>query len=173
MPYTHKALGELCDHGRDALDMLESAARQGLHIGEIGIDRRLGHLDEQDRFFRDALAISAACGRIAVIHLVQSYEMTYQALKDAGTERFIIHGYTGSYEMAERFLSLGGMISLGRRSMKAKSFRSLLRLPFLTESDMPAGEKQRQEIRQWNEELSLMLGRDIAEDTWRMLASWL
>ena len=75
--------------------------------------------------------------------------------------------------MAKQFISLGGMISIGRRAMRAKSFSKLITLPFLTESDMPAGYEQEMEIRNWNRELSELLGKDISERTWEMLSEWL
>ena len=171
--YRYKALGAIAEGREHSLRNLENAAEAGFHIGEIGIDSRYPDMEGQMAFFRDALTIAKDYDRIAVIHTVRAYEMTYKTLRTSGISRFIMHGYTGSYEMAKQFISLGGMISIGRRAMRAKSFSKLITLPFLTESDMHAGYEQEMEIRNWNRELSELLGKDISERTWEMLSEWL
>ncbi len=171
--YRYRALGALPFGHERSLARLEEAAADGFHIGEIGIDRRYPEPREQEALFREALAIARSYGRIAVIHAVRADGMVYEALRSEGYGRFVIHGYTGSAGMAERFLSLGGMISLSRRAARTKGFRDLLALPFLTETDMPAGPEEERELAAWNGYLSGLIGEDTAERTWRMLSAWL
>ena len=138
--YRYRALGIIPEGREKDIEKLRIAARNGWHIGEIGLDKRYGNLPEQERIFREALRIAKEYGRIAVIHTVREYGRTLEILKDEGIHGFIMHGFTGSYEIACQALSLGGMISLSPKAERAKSFEKLLALPFLIETDMEAGE---------------------------------
>lgn len=80
-----------------------------------------------------------------------------------------MHGFTGSYEIACQVLSLGGMISLSPKAERAKSFEKLLALPFLIETDMEAGEAQRNALEEWSRKLSARIGTDAGERCWEML----
>ncbi len=155
------------------LEALEEGASRGFHIGEIGLDKRFPDMERQIIFFRGALSIAKRYDRIAVIHIVKAYDAAYSAIKESGARKFLIHGYTGSREMAERYIALGGLISLSPKAERAKSFPSLLGLPFLTETDMVTGDEQRSTLREWNAHISCLADTDTAERTRRLLSQWL
>lgn len=167
--YRYRALGIIPEGREKDIEKLRIAARNGWHIGEIGLDKRYGNLPEQERIFREALRIAKEYGRIAVIHTVREYGRTLEILKDEGIHGFIMHGFTGSYEIACQVLSLGGMISLSPKAERAKSFEKLLALPFLIETDMEAGEAQRNALEEWSRKLSVRIGTDAGERCWEML----
>ena len=167
--YRYRALGIIPEGREKDIEKLRIAARNGWHIGEIGLDKRYGNLPEQERIFREALRIAKEYGRIAVIHTVREYGRTLEILKDEGIHGFIMHGFTGSYEIACQALSLGGMISLSPNAERAKSFEKLLALPFLIETDMEAGEAQRDALEEWSRKLSVRVGTDAGERCWEML----
>lgn len=167
--YRYKALGIIPEGREKDIEKLRIAARNGWHIGEIGLDKRYGNLPEQERIFREALRIAKEYGRIAVIHTVREYGRTLEILKDEGIHGFIMHGFTGSYEIACQALSLGGMISLSPNAERAKSFEKLLALPFLIETDMKAGDAQRNALGEWSRKLSGHIGIDTGERCWKML----
>ncbi len=167
--YRYWALGTIPEGKEHDISKLYDAAISGGHIGEIGLDRRYPDMEAQVSVFRDALSVAKECGRIAVIHSVRTYGAVYGILSDMRIERFIIHGYTGSVEMARSFIKLGGIISLPPRIAYARSFPAILSLPFVTETDMKTGEDERKALSVWNEKLSVMTGRDIGKESERKM----
>ena len=167
--YRYKALGIIPEGTERELDKLERAAKCGWHIGEIGLDKRFPDISGQEAIFRASLQIAKRYVRIAVIHTVRAYGRTLDILKEEGVDKFIMHGFTGSYETALEAIRLGGMISLSPRAEAAKSFDELIALPFLIETDMKAGKEEMDVLSSWNERLSKRTGIDIGERSWKML----
>ncbi len=169
LPFPWKALGALPGYGDADFALMEKAAAEGFHIGEIGLDRRYGGRDEQIRVFRRALSIARDMDRAAVVHDVREHQAVLDAVRASGCRRVLIHGFTGSREIAMEYLRLGALISLGPRAEGCRSFPDLIRLPFVTESDMPAGEEERRVLAGWNRKLSELTGIDIGERTERIM----
>ena len=168
--FRYKATGAIPESGYDVdFSLMEEAASNGWHIGEIGLDRRFPDIDKQIDIFRTALGIAREYDRIAVIHIVREYQKVYDMLKDMGIKRFMVHGYTGSAEMAREYIKLGGIISLGPAAERAKSFHSLLQLPFVTETDMVTGTEEMEALAAWNSRLSALTGIDIAARTEKVM----
>ena len=165
-PFPHRALGSIAEGGMQPdLCMLRKAAAEGFHIGEIGLDKRYGSMEEQKKIFSAALSIAREYGRAAVIHIVKEYHAAAEILRASGHRKILIHGFTGSAEIARELISLGAVISLSPRAERTKSFRSLLALPFVTETDMMTGEEQRRTLSEWNARLSEMTGIDVEKRT--------
>ena len=167
--YRYRALGIIPEGREKDIEKLRIAARNGWHIGEIGLDKRYGNLPEQERIFREALRIADRYDRVAVIHAVRTYGRTLEILEEEGIGKFIIHGFTGSYETAREVIRLGGMISLSPRAEMARSFEKLITLPFLIETDMKAGKEEMDILSSWNKKLSGKIGIDAGERSWKML----
>ena len=167
--FRHWALGTIPGGNESDMEKLRMAAGMGGHIGEIGLDKRYPGMDGQIRVFREALSIAREMDRIAVIHSVRTYGTVYGILSDMKVRRFIIHGFTGSAEMARAFIGLGGVISISPRMRKAKSFPEMLTLPFVTETDMRTGKEEEAVLGEWNSLLSTLTGVDIAERTERIM----
>ena len=169
-PYKYKALGTLPGHDPSPdFSIMERAAKDGFHIGEIGLDKRFPDPAEQERIFRTALEIARDYDRFAVIHTVREYERTLSILSDMKIRKFMMHGYTGSFEMAKLFIEQGGIISLSPRGKNAKSFKALLTLPFVTETDMETGMEEEQTLEAWNSYLSEIIGIDIGKRSERIM----
>jgi len=113
-----------------------------LNIGEIGLDKRYPNMSEQIEFFNQGLAFAKESKRLVSLHIVQATQTALSVIKQYTPLKLIWHGFCGSYETAKEFNELGGLISLGRRSLKSKDFERLLTLDFLLESDLPQGEEQ-------------------------------
>ena len=103
------------------------------------------------------------------VHDVREHQAVLDAVRASGCRRVLIHGFTGSREVAMEYLRLGALISLGPRAEGCRSFPDLIRLPFVTESDMPAGEEERRVLAGWNRKLSELTGIDIGERTERIM----
>lgn len=98
-----KRLDELCGHPKVAA------------IGEIGLDyyRNLSPRDLQIEAFRLQLALARDRGLPVVIHSREAQLETYEMLRKYGAGlKGVMHCWSGSVEMADRFMELGFYISL-------------------------------------------------------------
>ena len=82
-------------------------------LGEIGLDyywEDVPH-DKQKDIFQKQIDIAKKHDKPIVIHAIDAYEDTYRILKQAA-HRGIMHCYSGSVEMAKRYIEIGFEISL-------------------------------------------------------------
>ena len=128
--------------GYDNLTLYDELLKSGLYAGEIGIDKRFEEKSKQVKLFKEALFISKSYDRLVTIHAVGYTDELLRILDEIRPKRFILHGFAGSYETAKEIVNRNGVISLGPRSLKAKSFQKLITLPFVVESDMKTGDDQ-------------------------------
>lgn len=94
---------------------LESLARSGIAIGEIGLDPTYPiPLVVQEHAFRQQLRLAMFLGLPVLIHCRKSFQRTLQILLEekCGQIRGIMHAFSGSVEMAREFIRLGFLISL-------------------------------------------------------------
>lgn len=117
-------------------------------IGETGLDCywKDSPLEVQEEFFQQHIALSRDTNKPLVIHMRDSGEEIYKALRswaDQGPLPGIMHSYTGDMELAERFLDMGlhisfaGMITF-KKSTELRHVAS--RIPadrLLIETDSP------------------------------------
>lgn len=82
-------------------------------LGEIGLDYYWDTVprDKQKDIFLKQIEIAKKYNKPIVIHSRDAYEDTYTILKEAA-HYGIMHCYSGSAEMAKRFIKIGFMISL-------------------------------------------------------------
>ena len=159
--YRFNSIGLIPEGGSDDVKKLEEYASKGFLIGEIGLDKRYPDLDKQLRLFKTALTYARKYNRFISIHQVGYPELILNTLKEYKIDNFLIHGYTGSYEMAKRYISIGGLISLSPRAERTKDFLRLITLDFVTETDMPMSKDEDITLKTWNTKLSLILNKDI------------
>lgn len=147
--------------------LLEEWAKKGYGIGEVGLDKRFGEKEKQIERFINAIKIAKKHDSLLTIHSVCMLDILLSILKEERPKRFIIHSFSSSIEIANEIMKLGGVISLSPKAKKTKHFNNLvLSLPyFLTETDLPTGEEEENVLRKWNEELSIMLNRDIEKES--------
>lgn len=85
-------------------------------IGEIGLDYHydFSPRDVQRRVFIDQINLAREMNVPIVIHTREAMEETYDILQEHAKDmKVLIHCYTGSIEMARRFLKLGYKLALG------------------------------------------------------------
>ena len=84
-------------------------------LGEIGLDYHwmTAPKDVQERVFRRQIQLSKELNLPFVVHTRDALDDTYEIIKSeaVGSRGGIMHSYSGSLEMAERFIELGMMIS--------------------------------------------------------------
>ena len=98
-----------------------AASKKVVAIGEIGLDyfeREAGQKNEEVRkrqkhWFMRQLELAKELNKPVVIHSRDAAEDTYNLLKDFGYNKGVIHCYSYSAEMAERFVTLGFYIGIG------------------------------------------------------------
>ena len=107
----------------EGIEMLRSLAKHPkvVAIGEIGLDyferepeeKNKTVRDRQKYWFLEQLKLAKELNKPVVIHSRDSAEDTYNELKDFGYNKGVIHCYSYSPEMAERFVKLGFYIGIG------------------------------------------------------------
>lgn len=136
------------DTDLDSLAQLVATQPQILALGEIGLDffdadasllinRQLQLLDDQ-------LVIAQQAQLPIILHSRRSHDRLAQRLKQANlTTGGVIHGFSGSYQQAKRFIDLGyylgvgGTISYLRANKTRETFRKLPVDCLVLETDAP------------------------------------
>lgn len=100
-----------------SLDWIEFNLRSEkiVGIGEIGLDYHYGVNDKelQMEIFKKQLELAYKHKVPVVIHSRDSIEDTYQIMSQYSEVQMIIHCYSGSVEMAKKFLKLGVYFGIG------------------------------------------------------------
>lgn len=114
-------------------------------IGEIGLDYHYGteEKEKQIEFFRKQLELARKYHKPVVIHSRDAIEDTYNIMREYKDIKMVLHCYSGSLEMAKRFLELdvyfgiGGVLTF-KNSRVLKEVVSFLPLDhILLETDSP------------------------------------
>lgn len=131
----------------DWLSLLEHylCSYPGYAIGEIGLDFRphMPTRDIQQRVFENQLALAKELDRPVIIHAVKSHTEVISTLKRVGLNRFVIHAFLGSEDIASAYLVLGGYLSAGGLMTRAPRpraldvFRNMPTHRLLLETDAP------------------------------------
>ncbi len=111
-----------------------------VQVGEVGLDRRFGNLEDQESFLLAALDLAFSLHRSVSVHVVHSDALFLSCLKKAGKRLppILWHGFTGSVETARLAAEKGCILSFGpgiehtRVAGRLKEFSSL---PFAIETD--------------------------------------
>lgn len=84
-------------------------------VGEIGLDyyRDLSPRDQQMEWFLKQIEIARRNDLPLVIHTRDATNDTYTTLKASKMNKGVIHAYSGSVEMAEKFVDLGFHLGIG------------------------------------------------------------
>lgn len=103
--------------GRGELEQLRRLAQEPgvVALGEMGLDyyRDRALRPEQQRLFREQLALARELGLPVVIHSREAADDTLTILQEAGRELGgVMHCYSGTLEQAQQFLALGLYISI-------------------------------------------------------------
>lgn len=130
-----------------SLEWIENHLREDkiVAIGEIGLDYHYGteEKEKQIEFFRKQLELARKYHKPVVIHSRDAIEDTYNIMREYKDIKMVLHCYSGSLEMAKRFLELdvyfgiGGVLTF-KNSRVLKEVVSFLPLDhILLETDSP------------------------------------
>lgn len=137
------------DECEQALDELAQLLPRAMALGEAGLDFRPHILKESEglqiEMFENQIALAKTFKKPMVLHIVQAHEKALQIMDIWGAPEKggLLHAFSGSYEMATRFIEHGFLISVGGAVTyeKNKKLRECIkRMPLeflLLESDSP------------------------------------
>lgn len=112
-------------------------------VGEVGLDRRAeASLALQLQALEPQLQFAKTHARAVILHVVRAHEPLLSLLKDLGLSRFMVHGFSGSKELARRYVNAGGLLGIGglltRQSPRlCAAIRDLPLSALVLESDAP------------------------------------
>lgn len=127
-------------------DFLDRADPAPVGLGELGLDRSPRMPPDswpvQVEVFRAQLALARERDLPVVLHLVRADGAAWDLLRRDGLPRAggMIHGFSGSVEMARNWLALGLHLSFGR--LLGRAGRAVVEVPgerLLVETDAPDG----------------------------------
>ena len=116
-------------------------------IGEIGLDRSTAHrsdLARQVPRFQQQLALARRLALPVIIHCVRAHGHALSLFDEQPAPGGMVHGFSGSPEVAQQWLRRGLMLSYGpllcsRRARRARAAAALTPLDrLLVETDAPA-----------------------------------
>lgn len=149
--HVRAALGlhpQLVSTRADETALWESLLPQTRYVGEVGLDagpRFFKSLDLQKAVFRHVLQTCArAGGKIITVHSVRAAKAVLDHVEEhlpRGTNRVVLHWFTGSKSEATRALDLGCYFSINGTMLKSDKVAALIRTfpveRMLTETDGP------------------------------------
>jgi TatD DNase family protein len=103
-----------------AFRLLEETSSQADAIGELGLDfhpRRSpeSSQEQQIQFFKKQLLLAKEVSKPLILHVVQAHSQALGLLRESGPfpRGGMVHLFSGSLEIAQEYLRLGFLISLG------------------------------------------------------------
>ncbi len=106
---------EFClDYDLYLIEKIINSFEKVVGIGEIGLDFHYGkdNMEEQVKLFEAQLALAEKYKLPVVIHTRDAISYTYDILSKYNV-RGVIHCFSGSYEMAKKFVDLGFFLGIG------------------------------------------------------------
>lgn len=113
-------------------------------IGECGLDFVKPHTELQMRVAEHQLRAAQLCANPVILHHRKSHDQLSKLLKYLPPSAGVVHGFSGSYQQASRYLDLGLHLGIGgtityERSQKTRRVVQKLPLDCLVlETDAPA-----------------------------------
>ncbi len=107
--------------------LTESITPQTIAIGETGLDYAISTArEEQEKWFRFQLEYAEKLGLPVIIHCVKAYNEIMQIVKGYNI-RAIIHGFTGSAQLASQLIKSGFYLSFGENLTRSPKTQDALK----------------------------------------------
>ena len=112
--YHPEVTNRIVDNDLEILENLIKSNKKIVAIGEIGLDYHYGkeNISQQQELFKKQLSLAEKLNLPVVIHTRDAIEDTYQILKNYKVKG-VMHCFSGSYEMAKKFIDLGFLLGIG------------------------------------------------------------
>ncbi len=132
---------------KQAFEYLKKRIDHTRAIGEIGLDYRFCQTEEQKerqiQFFILQVELAIEKKLPLVLHVVNTHNEVLNILSSFASLKGICHAFNGSFELAQRYLKHGILLSIGTsvQNVKNKKIRKTLQLlgetDFVLETDSP------------------------------------
>ncbi|AJQ94034.1 TatD family hydrolase [Gynuella sunshinyii] len=128
---------------RDLAKVLDSSPAPVLAIGETGLDKLKGNPELQLLSLKYQLGVAQELDKPVILHSVKTHARLQDILRDYPGVRGVVHGFSGSYEDAMRFIDIGFKVGIGgliTRPNARKIRAAVTRLPLhsmVLETDAP------------------------------------
>ena len=112
--YHPEIANEIEDSDYEVLENMIKSNKKIVAIGEIGLDYywNKDNKEKQREVFRKQLELAEKLDLPVVIHTRDAINETYEILKEYNV-RGVMHCFSGSLEMAEKFIDLGFLLGIG------------------------------------------------------------
>lgn len=112
--YHPEIADEIEEKDYEILEKIIKSNKKIVAIGEIGLDYHWNkdNKDKQREVFRKQLSLAEKLNLSVVIHTRDAIEETYEILKEYKV-RGVMHCFSGSKEMAKKFINLGFYLGIG------------------------------------------------------------
>lgn len=151
IPKIYAAVGihptEVEDCNKETIKKLTKLVRTGgvIAIGEIGLDYFHKHTkpELQKKWFIEQLKIAKKFNLPVLLHIRDAFDDAYEIIREEGITKGALHCFTGSNEIAQKFIKLGFYVSFaGNITYKnAKNLQDVVKhIPtnrILVETDAP------------------------------------
>lgn len=138
----------VAEHSKADLEHLEQVLQDKpegcIAVGECGLDRLHGSMDEQHPWFEAQAKLAAQVDLPLVIHSVRTHDEVHALLRRINwSGRALVHGFSGSYQQAAKLVDQGCFIGVGgviTHSRAKKTRDTVARLPLealVLETDAP------------------------------------
>lgn len=144
------------------IKQLEESLSQADALGELGLDFGQKHdrnRPQQQAAFKQQLLLAKKHPKPLILHVVKAHQEALEILKSLAPfpQSGIVHSFTGSFEIAQAYLELGFLISLGGAITQEGYFALKKAIPLLSltqivvETDSPDQVPQLEGIGRENE----------------------
>ena len=151
-------------------DVFRSLLERFCFVGEVGLDRRAGALDDQRRVFRSVLGAIAGTPVLVSVHSTGCPDAVVDLIAGAPHRGMILHWFLGDENAVRRAAALGCYFSVN----SAMSDEALQRMPHeraLPETDFPAasrrGARQPGDVAKLESRLADLRGETTEQVRWR------
>lgn len=94
------------------LSFMQEHVREGMALGEIGLDYRIKVRKElQRRVFGEILDIALEFNKPVIVHCRFSHRRAFEMVREKKIERAVFHWYSGPVDLLDKILSMGYFIS--------------------------------------------------------------
>lgn len=113
--YHPEVVNKIVDKDYEILEKMIKENSKFVAIGEIGLDYywEKENKEKQRKVFRRQLQLAEKLKIPVIIHSRDSINETYEILKEFPKVRGVIHCFSGSLEMAKKFIDLGYVLGIG------------------------------------------------------------
>ena len=117
------------ENAENQLHQLETLLQNNaiIAIGEVGFDAvRAANMDLQHRVFEEVISLSEHYQKPLIIHCVRAWDKLLQLHKKRKvTQRWLIHGFHGSHELALQLLKRDMLLSFGAKLLTDGKLQSI------------------------------------------------